>query len=411
MLHPVPLRRGAALAAVVPALAALAAAPPGAHAAFPGLNGRIVTAQRAPADVPGDVEDLEIVTWAPDGTSVQLTRTRTTDTQPSWSADGRLIAFRTNRYGTRQHAHEQVMVMRADGTGTRRVSRDADPVVFSSQPAFAPDGARIVFRSNRDTLTRDADLYSMDLEGGDVRRLTDTPGVDERYPTLSPDGTTLLFASDRGGTWGIWAAGADGSDPHPVYDGPGEDRAPAWSADGARIAFETWTQEDVDGELRIASADGTGVRTVGTGPAHDEGPAWSPDGGRLAFTSERDGDSDTWLLDAAGLGEPRNLTASDRYEESPDWQPLPFPAAGHAPCGDVSPAPGGATGVLSAKAPCDTALRVAARFAEEAALGAPPDKVEGFTCAREPHSYDQVTVVCDHAGAKKGVAFVWRIPS
>ena len=403
-------RRGAALA-VVPALAALAALGPPAEAAGPGLNGRLVTAQRAPADLPGDVEDLEIMVWAPDGTSVQLTRTRTTDTQPAWSPDGQLIAFRTNRYGTRLNAHEQVMVMRADGTGTRRVSQDADPVVFSSQPAFSPDGERIVFRSNRDTRTRIADVYSMDLAGGDVRRLTDTPGSDERYPSLSPDGTTLLYASNRGGTWGIWAADADGSDPRVVFDGPAEDRAPAWSPDGTQIAFETWSEENVDGEVRVVGADGSGVRTVTTSPTHDEGPAWSPDGSRLAFTSERDGDSDTWLIDAAGLGEPRNLTASDRYEESPDWQPLPYADAGHGPCGDVGLAIGEASGVVAAKAPCETALRVAARFTAEAALGAPPEKVEGFECLRTPHSYDQVVVECDHAGGRKGVAFVWRAGS
>jgi dipeptidyl aminopeptidase/acylaminoacyl peptidase len=411
MSRPALIHRRSAALAVVPALAALAALAAPAEAATPGLNGRMVSAQRAPADLPGDVEDLEIMAWAPDGTSVQLTRTRTSDTQPSWSPDGRLIAFRTSRYGTRLNAHEQIMVMSADGTGTRRVSRDADPVVFSSQPAFSPDGGRIVFRSNRDTRTRIAEVYSMDLQGGDVRRLTDTPGFDERYPTLSPDGTTLLYASNRGGTWGIWAANADGSDPRVVFDGPAEDRAPAWSPDGTHIAFETWSEENVDGEVRVVAADGTGMRTVTTNPSHDEGPAWSPDGSMLAFTSERDGDSDTWIVDAAGLGEPRNLTASDRYEESPEWQPLPYAAAGHLPCGDVGRAPGEASGVVAVKAPCDTALRVAARFTADAASGTPPEKVEGFRCVPTPHTYDQVVMECDHEGAKKGVAFVWRAAS
>jgi hypothetical protein len=131
----------------------------------------------------------------------------------------------------------------------------------------------------------------------------------------------------------------------------------------------------------------------------------------LAFTSERDGDSDTWIVDAAGVGEPRNLTASDRYEESPEWQPLPYAAAGHLPCGDVGRAPGEASGVVAVKAPCDTALRVAARFTADATSGTPPEKVEGFECVPTPHTYDQVVVECGHEGAKKGVAFVWRAAS
>jgi hypothetical protein len=77
----------------------------------------------------------------------------------------------------------------------------------------------------------------------------------------------------------------------------------------------------------------------------------------------------------------------------------------------VGRTPGEASGVVAVKAPCDTALRVAARFAADAASGTPPEKVEGFACVRTPHTYDQVVVECDHEGAKKGVAFVWRAAS
>jgi len=395
-------------AALLAGLAALLVAAPAADAAWPGLNGRIVNAQRAPADVPGEVQDLEILAWAPDGASFELTHNLFSDTQPTWAPDGRRVAFRTSRFAVGRAQHEQVMVINADGSGERRVAHDDNVLVFSTQPAFSPDGQWIIFRSNQSTLTRKADVFSMDLDGNDVVQLTNTPVFDERYPTLSPDGTKLLFASDRGGTWGIWVANADGSDPYAVYDGPVHDRAPAWSPDGTQIAFESWTTENGDGDVFVMNADGSNVHSVVAGPAHEEGPAWSPDGSRLAFTSEADGDSDTWIVNADGSGEPRNYTASDRYEESPDWQPLPYTNTGHGPCGDVSTAPGGASGVVAVKAPCDTALRVALRFTTDAGLGAPPDKVEGYECTRAPHTYDQVVVECDHEGIKKGLAFVWR---
>jgi hypothetical protein len=250
----------------------------------------------------------------------------------------------------------------------------------------------------------------MDLAGGDVRRLTTTPEQDERYPSLSPDGTRLLFTSDRGGSFGIWVANADGSDPRPLVDTPLLESGPAWSPDGTHVAFEREQAPGAPHDVFVVAADGTGERQVTGDPAHDEGPAWSPDGARLAFTSERDGDSDTWVAAADGTGA-ANLTASDRYEESPDWQPLPYTRTTHAPCGDLALTPGGASGVVAAKAPCHAALRVAGRWARRALAAGPPAAVRGYACASAPHTFDQVVVECLHAGGRKGVAFVWRAPA
>jgi hypothetical protein len=140
-------------------------------------------------------------------------------------------------------------------------------------------------------------------------------------------------------------------------------------------------------------------------PVHDEGPAWSPDGTMIAFTSGRaDPNGDIWIMRADG-SDPRRLTTNSILDESPDWQPIPFSDEPVQACGVLSLRPGGVASIAAVKAPCETARRVAERWS-------PADvKVEGFECTSMPHSFDQELVECEHAGDKKGIAFVWRRPA
>jgi TolB protein len=87
--------------------------------------------------------------------------------------------------------------------------------------------------------------------------------------------------------------------------GAGDSRAPAWSPDGARIAFESWTNANWD--IHVINADGTGLTRLTTQPRFDGSPRWSPDAERIAFTSDRDGSLDIWVMNADGSN-PVNLT-------------------------------------------------------------------------------------------------------
>jgi hypothetical protein len=170
------------------------------------------------------------------------------------------------------------------------------------------------------------------------------PG-DERYPSLSPDGTRLAFTSHpTGDDVEIAVARVDGGGVSAITDNAVFDSSPSWSADGRRIAFERGPAGDDPGnDVWSMAADGGDQRRLTTSAGLDEGPAWSPSASRIAFTSTRSGTSDIWTMAADGTDQQR-LTALPSTEESPDWQPLPGTPAvvpvGATPSSDAAaPAP------------------------------------------------------------------------
>jgi hypothetical protein len=107
------------------------------------------------------------------------------------------------------------------------------------------------------------------------------------------------------------------------------------------------------------------------------------------------------------------LTNNPVIEESPDWQPIPISVGAtnqsRTACGDLSLLPGGISSVVAIKTSCDRALRLASRWLPGARFDTPRTR-GNYKCNSEPHSFDQVLVQCDHRGAKKAIAFVYREP-
>jgi Tol biopolymer transport system component len=151
----------------------------------------------------------EIWVMGSDGSDpVRLTSNTVIDDDPAWSPDGRRIAWMRWSGSTGM----DIWVMNADGTGPVRLTTAGGD---DERPSWSPDGSRIVFSSQRDGGTGfrgggTGRVYLMDADGANQVALTTV--VSDRDPAFSPDGTRVVFASSReGGDSELYAIAADGT--------------------------------------------------------------------------------------------------------------------------------------------------------------------------------------------------------
>lgn len=147
--------------------------------------------------------------------------------------------------------------------------------------AFAPDGARVAYVSDRDG---NFELYIADADGASPRRLTTTP-ASELSPRWTPDGQRIVYVVQAaGGRAQIWTVDADGANARPLTSGDAANFEPAVSPDGQRIAFTS--TRDGNYEVYLMDADGGNQRPAYRSPLKESRAAWFSDGG-LAFIQER----------------------------------------------------------------------------------------------------------------------------
>ena len=213
----------------------------------------------------------------------------------------------------------------------------------------------IVFVSTRDnpagTLASASEIYLMDADGTNARRLTDNNDGDG-LPAISPDGSRIVFDSTRlrsperpANTPHLFVMNIDGSDQTPLIWGS----SASWSPDGKRIAFHASASGTAaatrvepgapasDSDIFIADVDGLlAKRATARNLTHspttlDDDADWSPDGKRIVYTSRaqtgrgsnavNDPSAEIFLIDADGSGSPVRLTANDEEERAPAWSP------------------------------------------------------------------------------------------
>lgn len=222
----------------------------------------------------------------------RLTNNKFSDGTPIWSPDGSLIMY--SGYMDGDNIDNNIFLMRPDGSEKKQITEHP---FRDGHSKFSPDGKKIIFNSQRDDEgileLKNYELYEMNIDGSKVKRLTDYFEWDT-YPSYSPDGKRILWrriladsTAPRGYNSEIFSMNSDGSDvknltKHKSYDG-----YPEWSPDGRHIVFASSRHGRNTGHIQLftMNADGSNVRQLTWNKVGEEDnrPDWSIDGKRIVF--------------------------------------------------------------------------------------------------------------------------------
>jgi serine/threonine protein kinase/Tol biopolymer transport system component len=264
------------------------------------------------------------------GTPVPVTRDEYFNWSPAWSPDGRALYFASNRGGSmnlwrvpideasgRTLGPPEPITAPSEWSGLISLSRDGRRILYSTSENRAnlerfslepgtlavgdphpvtqgsrgvyscdvsPDGQWLAFF----TTSPQEDLFLVRPDGSGMRQLTDDPFRD-RQPRWSPDGSRIVFQSDRSGRYELWSIRADGSGLEPVTRTLGSPLAyPIWAPDGRRLALAVATRGAALLDLALPLEK---RKPAPLPPASGDGQifyalSWSPDGKWLAGSTE-----------------------------------------------------------------------------------------------------------------------------
>jgi tricorn protease len=176
--------------------------------------------------------------------------------------------------------------------------------------ALSPKGERAVF-------TARGDVFTAPVEHGPTRNLTNTSASHDKHASWSPDGSRIVFVSDRTGEEELYLIAQDGSgQPEQLTRGGSAMRyAPAWSPDGSRLAFS-----DKDGKLYILTLSGRRLTEIADDPRGQiQDYRWAPRGNHLAFSMADARGARAIHIWSAGDGRVRQVTEGFFSEYSPAW--------------------------------------------------------------------------------------------
>lgn len=210
-------------------------------------------------------------------------------------------------------ASNQICIMNADGSGWRRLTTDSNRQHY--YPSLSPDGQSVVYAAFREENIYE--IYEMNLASGDVKQLTNKIGV-VNGPEISPDGESIVFKlwtvySDRNVIMTIDRNGGDlGNIPH------AEGWDPTWSPDGKYVLFAS----DMDGSIQLYTirADGKQLKKISNLPAIRGRSDWSPDGQYIVTYSGEPWHREVYIMNADGTNA-RVLSPAGGNSQGPSFSP------------------------------------------------------------------------------------------
>ena len=207
-----------------------------------------------------------------------------TQAAPTLQSNGK-IAFTSDRDG-----NLEIYMMNSDGSGQTRLTNNS---VRDDFPTWSPDGRKIAF------LRQNGSVYSINLmnaDGTDVRQITSLSLISSLFGmSWSPDATKIAFEENGN----IFTINIDGSNRVNLTNGQFINYTPSWSPDGSRIAFARSPYSHGYYEnVYTMNSDGSNVTQIVRcqGYCATYSPDWSPDGGRISFTFNGDSDYDGYTI-------------------------------------------------------------------------------------------------------------------
>ena len=224
------------------------------------------------------------------------------DFDPCLSADGKKIAFTSDRNG-----NTDIYIM--DVEGTKSIKRLTTDLKHDYEPAISSDGKKIAFITDWDG---DDEIYIINADGTGEKRLTNNSSKDSS-PSISPDGTRVAFCSIINGKSQVCLMNIDGTNTITLTGTTSNNYNPSFSPDGLSIVF--WSSRDDVEKIYTMNVDGSNVLPLADGA---DNPCFSPDGKGIAFSD----DGILYMMDTNGSNK-FPLVSSPRLKNNhhPSWSP------------------------------------------------------------------------------------------
>lgn len=276
-----------------------------------------------------------------------------------FSEDGKKLVFQSEREPG--NPFYQIYVMDLETGDTNRVSPGHGKTTCAW---IHPDGQRVMFASTHaDEMSQDLqqaelksraegkqkryswdydphyDLWECAMDGSGLKQLTTQWGYDAEG-NYSPDGERIVFSSMRHIPrdaapdknrmeiqpqyyLDIYTMKRDGTDVKRLTDAPGYDGGPFWSADGKKICWRRFNEDETVAEIWTMNADGTDQKPLTKMGAMSWAPFFHPSGKYLIFTTNKHGfdNFELYLVDAAGAKEPVRVTDAEGFDGLPVFSP------------------------------------------------------------------------------------------